>query len=35
MAAEAPEAVATIQRSMNDLFDPAPRRARRSSMSGE
>ncbi len=35
MAAEAPEAVATVQRSMNDLFDPAPRRARRSSMSGE
>ncbi|HRD86080.1 MAG TPA: hypothetical protein PLF63_13015 [Rubrivivax sp.] len=35
MAAEAPEAVATVRRSMDNLFDPAPRRARRSSMSGE
>jgi hypothetical protein len=35
MAAEAPEAVATVQRSMNELNDPAPRRARRSAMSGE
>jgi hypothetical protein len=35
MAAEAPEAVATVQRSMNELHDPAPRRARRAAMSGE
>ena len=35
MAAEAPEAVGIVQRSMRDLFDPAPRRARRSTMSGE
>lgn len=35
MAAEAPEAVATLQRSMRDLHDPAPRRARRASLSGE
>lgn len=35
MAAEAPEAIATVQRSMRDLYDPAPRRARRSTVSGE
>ncbi|MBP6763683.1 MAG: hypothetical protein KA141_01730 [Rubrivivax sp.] len=35
MAAEAPEAVATLQRSMNELHDPAPRRARRAALSGE
>jgi hypothetical protein len=35
MAAEAPEAVETVQRSMRNLYDPAPRRARRSSLSGE
>ncbi len=35
MAAEAPEAVSVVQRSMRDLFDPAPRPARRSRLSGE
>jgi len=35
MAAEAPEAVGIVQRSMRDLYDPAPRRARRSTLSGE
>jgi hypothetical protein len=35
MAAEAPEAVAIVQRSMRDLWDPTPRRARRATMSGE
>ena len=35
MAAEAPEAVAIVQRSMRDLWDAAPRRPRRSSVSGE
>lgn len=35
MAAEAPEAVGIVQRSMRDLFDPTPRRSRRSTMSGE
>ena len=35
MAAEAPEAVGIVQRSMRDLYDPAPRAARRSTMSGE
>ena len=35
MAAEAPEAVGIVQRSMRDLFDPTPRRARRATMSGE
>lgn len=35
MAAEAPDAVATVQRSMKNLFEPSPRRARRASMSGE
>ena len=35
MAAEAPEALGVVQRSMRDLFDPSPRRARRSTMSGE
>jgi hypothetical protein len=35
MAAEAPEAVATVQRSMHELFDPAPRRARRSAQTGD
>jgi hypothetical protein len=35
MAAEAPEAVAVVQRSMRDLYDATPRRARRSAVSGE
>jgi len=35
MAAEAPEAVATVQRSMRDLYDAAPRRVRRAAVSGE
>ncbi|MDP1900599.1 MAG: hypothetical protein Q8K96_09115 [Rubrivivax sp.] len=35
MAAEAPEAVSVVQRSMRDLFDPAPRPARRAGVSGE
>jgi hypothetical protein len=35
MAAEAPEAVGIIQRAMNNLYNPAPQRARRSTMSGE
>lgn len=35
MAAEAPEAVAIVQRSMRDLYDAAPRPSRRSRMSGE
>jgi hypothetical protein len=35
MAIEAPEAVATVQRSMVELFDPAPRRARRSAQTGD
>ena len=35
MAIEAPEAVATVQRSMRELHDPTPRRARRATMSGE
>lgn len=35
MAAEAPEAVAIVQRSMRDLYDAAPRPARRSAVSGD
>jgi hypothetical protein len=35
MAAEAPEAVAIVQRSMRDLWNAAPRRPRRATMSGE
>lgn len=35
MAIEAPEAVAVVQRSMHELHDPTPRRARRATMSGE
>jgi hypothetical protein len=35
MAAEAPEAIDVVQRSMRDLYDAAPRRARRATMSGE
>ena len=35
MAAEAPEAVGIVQASMRDLYDAAPRRARRSSVSGD
>jgi hypothetical protein len=35
MAIEAPEAVAVVQRSMRELFDPTPRRERRTTMSGE
>ena len=33
--AEAPEAVGIVQRSMRDLFDATPRRARRATVSGE
>jgi len=35
MAAEAPEAVTQVQRAMKNLYDPTPRRARRSSVSGD
>lgn len=35
MAIEAPEAIATVQRSMRELFDPAPRRGRRAAQTGE
>jgi hypothetical protein len=35
MAVEAPEAVALVQRSMRELYADAPRRPRRSSMTGE
>lgn len=35
MAIEAPEAVAMVQRSMRELFDPSPRRQRRASQTGE
>lgn len=35
MAVEAPEAVAQVQRSMRELFDPSPRRARRAAQTGE
>ena len=35
MAIEAPEAIATVQRSMHELFDPTPRRARRSAQTGD
>ena len=35
MAAEAPEAIEIVQRSMRDLYDATPRRARRSSVSGD
>jgi len=35
MAIEAPDAVAQVQRSMHELFDPSPRRARRSAQTGE
>ena len=35
MAVEAPEAVAMVQRSLRDLFDPSAPRARRSSTTGE
>lgn len=35
MAVEAPEAVGMVQRSMRDLFDLGPRRARRSTVSGD
>ena len=35
MAIEAPEAVAIVQRSMHELFDPAPRRERRAAQMGE
>jgi hypothetical protein len=35
MAAEVPEAVALLQRAMTGVFSTEPRRARRSSMSGE
>lgn len=35
MAVEAPEAVATVQRSMHELFDPSPRRERRAAQTGD
>lgn len=35
MAAEAPEAIAQVQRAMKNLYDPTPRPARRSSLSGD
>lgn len=35
MAIEAPEALNIVQRSMRDLYDPAPRRTRRQSVSGD
>lgn len=35
MAAEAPEAVAIVQKAMRDLYDAAPRRARRLSVNGD
>lgn len=35
MAAEAPEAITVVQKSMRDLYDAAPRPARRARMSGE
>jgi hypothetical protein len=35
MAIEAPQALDTVQRSMRDLYDPAPRRTRRHSLSGD
>lgn len=35
MAVEAPVAVDMVQRTMRDLFDPTPRRARRNSTSGD
>jgi hypothetical protein len=35
MAVEAPQAVAVVQGSMRDLYDPAPRRARRAAVSGQ
>ncbi|MDP3084895.1 MAG: hypothetical protein Q8N44_14570 [Rubrivivax sp.] len=35
MAIEAPEAIAMVQRSMLELHDPAPRSARRSTVSGD
>ena len=35
MAAEAPDAVGVVQRAMRDLHDTSPRRARRTSMSGD
>jgi hypothetical protein len=35
MAVEAPEAVATVQRSMQELFDPSPRRQRRGAQTGD
>lgn len=35
MSIEAPEALGIVQRSMQDLYDPAPRRARRQAVSGD
>jgi hypothetical protein len=35
MAVEAPEAVATLQRSMHELLDPSPRRERRAAQTGD
>lgn len=35
MAVEAPEALGVVQRSMRDLYDPAPRRARRMANTGD
>ena len=35
MAAEAPEAVGIVQSAMRDLYDPAPRKGRRATLSGD
>jgi len=35
MAVEAPDAIGVVQRAMRDLYDATPRRARRTSMSGD
>lgn len=35
MAIEAPTAIATVQRSMQELFDPSPQRQRRGAQTGE
>jgi hypothetical protein len=35
MAAEAPEAVSIVQSAMRDLYDPAPRKGRRATLSGD
>jgi len=35
MAIEAPEAIGVVRRSLRDLYDPTPKRARRAALSGE